>query len=154
MSQGWNPTADFRFRTMTPADWRNRKVSYAKQLELVRLLHQEGVRFLAGTDLANPYIFPGFSLHDELASLVAAGFTPAEALRAATLDPARYLEATDSLGTVAPGKLADLVLLSANPLEDIRNTTKIEAVVAAGRLYDSTALAKLLADAKARARSP
>jgi hypothetical protein len=154
MSQGWNPAADFRFRTMTKEDWRNRKVIYARQLELVRLLHQEGVRFLAGTDLANPYIFPGFSLHDELASLVAAGFTPAEALRAATLDPARYLEATDSLGRIAPGKVADLVLLSANPLEDIRNTTKIAAVVAAGRLYDSTALAKLLADAKARARSP
>jgi imidazolonepropionase-like amidohydrolase len=144
--QGWNPKTDFRFRMLTPADWARRKVIYAKQLEIVRLLHEAGVRFLAGTDLANPYIYPGFSLHDELVSLVAAGFTPAEALRAATLDPARYLGATDSLGSIEPGKRADLVLLDANPLEDIRNTTKIAAVVAAGRLYDRAALQKLLAD--------
>jgi len=144
--QGWNPKADFRFRMLTPRDWANRKASYAKQLEIVALLHREGVRFLAGTDLSNPYVYPGFSLHDELASLVAAGFTPAEALRAATLDAARYLGAADSLGSIEPGKRGDLVLLDANPLEDIRNTTKIAAVVAAGRLYDSAALKKLLAD--------
>ncbi|HEV8598953.1 MAG TPA: amidohydrolase family protein [Gemmatimonadales bacterium] len=144
--QGWNPKADFRFRMLTPADWARRKVIYAKQLEIIRLLHDAGVRFLAGTDLANPYIYPGFSLHDELASLVAAGFTPAEALRAATLDPARYLGAADSLGSIEPGKRADLVLLDANPLDDIRNTTKIAAVVAAGRLYDREALRKLIAE--------
>jgi amidohydrolase family protein len=144
--QGWDPKTDFRFRMLTPQDWANRKVFYAKQLEVVTLLHREGVLFLAGTDLANPYIYPGFSLHDELASLVAAGFTPAEALRTATLNPARYLNATDSLGGIAPGKRADLVLLDANPLDDIRNTTKIAAVVAAGRLYDSAALKKILAD--------
>ncbi|HEV8600743.1 MAG TPA: amidohydrolase family protein, partial [Gemmatimonadales bacterium] len=131
-----------------------RKAVYARQLEIVSLLHREGVHFLAGTDLANPYIYPGFSLHDELASLVAAGFTPAEALRAATLDPARYLGAADSLGSIEPGKRADLVLLSANPLDDIRNTTKLVAVVAAGRLYDSAAIAKLLADGVARAGVP
>ena len=144
--QGWNPKSDFRFGMLTPADWARRKVIYTKQLEIVTLLHREGVRFLAGTDLSNPYIYPGFSLHDELVSLVAAGFTPAEALRAATLDPARYLGATDSLGTIEPGKRADLVLLDANPLEDIHNTTKIAAVVAAGRLYDREALKKILAD--------
>ncbi|HEV8149479.1 MAG TPA: amidohydrolase family protein, partial [Gemmatimonadales bacterium] len=94
----------------------------------------------------NPYIYPGFSLHDELASFVAAGFTPAEALRSATLNPAIFLGATDSLGTIEPGKRADLVMLDANPLEDIRNTTKIAAVIAAGRLYDSAALKQLLAD--------
>ena len=144
--QGWDPKTDFRFRMLTPKDWATRKLVYAKQLEIVTLLHREGVRFLAGTDLANPYIYPGFSLHDELASLVAAGFTPAEALRAATLDPARYLGATDSLGTIEPGKRADLVLLDANPLQDIRNTTKILAVVAAGRLYDREAIQRILAE--------
>jgi hypothetical protein len=144
--QGWDPKTDFRFRMLTPQDWANRKVFYAKQLEVVTLLHREGVLFLAGTDLANPYIYPGFSLHDELASLVAAGFTPAEALRAATLNPARYLGATDSLGVIEPGKRADLVLLDANPLDDIRNTTRIAAVVAAGRLYDREAIRKLMAD--------
>jgi hypothetical protein len=144
--QGWNPKADFRFRMLTPADWARRKTVYALQLQIIALLHREGVWFLAGTDLANPYIYPGFSLHDELASLVAAGFTPAEALRAATLDPARYFGMTDSLGVIEPGKRADLVLLDANPLADIRNTTKIAAVVAAGRLYDREAIRKLLAD--------
>jgi hypothetical protein len=146
LKQGWNPKADFRFSMLTPKDWSNRKAVYTKQLEIVKLLHEEGVRFLAGTDLSNPYVYPGFSLHDELASLVAAGFTPLDALRAATLEPARFLNAADSLGSIEPGKRADLVLLDANPLDDIRNTTKIVAVVAAGRLYDKAALQKILAD--------
>jgi len=150
--QSWDPKADFRFKMLTPEDWKNRKAVYARQLQIVTLLHTAGVKFLAGTDLSNPFIYPGFSLHDELASLVAAGFTPAEALRAATIDPARYLGATDSLGTVAVGKLADLVLLDANPLLDIRNTTKIAVVVADGRVYDAAAIAKMLADGAARAK--
>ena len=144
--QGWNPSTDFRFRMLTPTDWARRKVVFQRQLEIVALLHREGVSFLAGTDLANPYIYPGFSLHDELANLVAAGFTPAEALRTATLNPARYLAATDSLGAIGAGKLADLVLLASNPLEDIKNATRIEAVVANGRLFDKAALAKLVSD--------
>ena len=150
--QAWNPRTDFRFKMLTPEDWKNRKAGYARQLELVTLLHAEGVKFLAGTDLSNPFIYPGFSLHDELASLVAAGFTPAEALRAATIDPARYLGAADSLGSIVPGKRADLVLLGGNPLENIRNTTRIAAVMANGRFYDSVAIAKMLADGAARAK--
>lgn len=86
----------------------------------------------------------GFPLHDELAIFVEAGLTPLEALRTATLNPARYLEATDSLGTVEAGKLADLVLLEANPLEDIANTQRIRAVVLNGRLLDRDALDALL----------
>lgn len=144
--QSWNPKTDFRFRMLTAQDWADRKAYYAKQLEMVTLLHQEGVRFLAGTDLSNPYVYPGFSLHDELASFVAAGFTPLEALRTATLEPARFLGAADSLGSIAVGKRADLVLLDGNPLEDIRNTTRILAVVAAGRLYDREAIRKILAE--------
>ncbi len=130
----WNPKNDFRFRMLTPADWAARKKIYERQLEIAKLLHAAGVRFLPGTDLSNPYIYPGFSLHDELASFVGLGFTPAEALRSATLEPARFFHATDSLGTVAPGKVADLVLLEANPLVDIRNTTKIHTVIANGRV--------------------
>jgi len=150
--QSWDPAADFRFKMLTPEDWKNRKAVYARQLQIVTLLHAEGVKFLAGTDLSNPFIYPGFSLHDELVSLVAAGFSPAEALRAATIDPARYLGATDSLGSVAVGKLADLVLLDANPLADIRNTTKIAMVVADGRVYDAAAIARMLAEGAARAK--
>ncbi len=144
--QGWDPKTDFRFRMLTPNDWIARKAVYARQLEIVTLLHKDGVRFLAGTDLSNPFIYPGFSLHDELAALVAAGFTTVEALQTATLNPAIYFGATDSLGSVAVGKRADLVLLDANPLEDIRNTTKIAAVVLRGKLYDAKALQRLLKD--------
>jgi imidazolonepropionase-like amidohydrolase len=147
---GWNPKSDFRFKMLTPADWALRKRVYARQLEIARLFHRKGVKFLAGTDLANPYIFPGSSLHDELGLLVSVGFTPAEALRAATTEPARFLGA-DSLGAVAAGKIADLVLLEANPLLEIGNVRRIAVVVADGRVYDGAARRQLEADGARRA---
>jgi imidazolonepropionase-like amidohydrolase len=111
-------------------------------------LNKAGVVLLAATDVGVPFQVPGISLHVELERLVEAGLSPLEALRAATLNPARVLEMTDSLGSIEPGKLADLVLLEANPLEDIRNTQKIHAVVADGRLYRRADLDKLLAGIK------
>lgn len=117
--------------------------------KVVEVLGAEGVPILAGTDLGGPYVYPGFSLHDELELLVEAGLTPLQALQAATLEPARFFEATDSLGTVEAGKLADLVLLNANPLEDITNTQRIRAVIADGRFYDRDALDRLLAEVAA-----
>jgi imidazolonepropionase-like amidohydrolase len=118
---------------------------------LVGKMDRTGVRLLAGSDAANPFVVWGFSLHEELTLLVAAGLLPLEALQAATLNPARYLESTDSLGTVEAGKLADLVLLDANPLEDIRNSQRISAVVLNGRYLDRRALDRLLAEAEAAA---
>ena len=112
----------------------------AKRLALVGAMHRAGVRIMAGTDAPLRNSPPGFGIHEELASLVRAGLTPFEALRAATLEPARYLNALDSLGSIAPGRLADLVLLDANPLDDIRNTRRIAAVMANGRLFDRAAL--------------
>lgn len=117
-------------------------------LRLVREASLAGVPLLAGTDLPNAYLLPGFSLHEELQLLVRAGLTPAAALRAATWEPARFLGATDSLGTVSPGKLADLVLLDADPLTDIAHTTHIRAVVLNGRYLDRPALDALLASAE------
>ncbi len=114
-------------------------------------MHRAGVPFLAGTDTPNPCLVPGFSLHEELAELVAAGLTPLEALQAATLGPARFLGMTDSLGTVAPGKLADLVLVGADPTTDIRNTRAIRGVVLGGRYFDRAALDGLLVTALRRA---
>ena len=99
---------------------------------------------LAGTDTPNPFVYPGFSLHDELGLLVQAGLTAREALAAATTAPARFLGATDSLGAVATGMLADLVLLTANPLEDIAHTRHIALVVANGRFHDRAALDAML----------
>lgn len=97
------------------------------------LMRRAGVNILAGTDAGQGSMRPGETLHQELALLVAAGLTPAEALQTATLEPARFLDATDSLGTVQQGKIADLVLLDANPLADIRNTRKIAGVLAGGK---------------------
>jgi imidazolonepropionase-like amidohydrolase len=119
--------------------------------DMVRRLHRAGVPLLAGTDAVPvyPLTVPGFTLHDELLALVRAGVPAAAALRAATFEPARYLAATDSLGTVAPGRLADLVLLDANPLLDIRNTSRINAIILRGRLIDGAERRRLL-DAVAR----
>jgi imidazolonepropionase-like amidohydrolase len=108
-------------------------------------LKNAGVKLLAGTDMPQAFVYPGFSLHDELALLVQSGLTPLEALRTATYNPAEFLGALDSLGTVAQGKLADLVLLDADPLADIHNTRRISAVIANGRVFDSSARAGLLA---------
>lgn len=152
MRAGWDPARDFRFRMLTPADWLVRKQLYRTQLEVFRALRQAGVRFLAGTDLANPFVYPGFSLQDELVRFVELGMTPLEALQSATLAPAEFLGVADSLGRVAPGQLADLVLLDANPLEDIRNVARISAVIANGRFYDRAALDALLTEVEARAR--
>ncbi|HJR63282.1 MAG TPA: amidohydrolase family protein [Gemmatimonadaceae bacterium] len=150
--QLWDPRNDFRFRNVTAEGWGIRRRMFARQLEIVGHMARAGVPVIAGTDFGNPWIFAGFSLHDELGLLVQAGLTPLEALRAATLGPARYLDATDSLGTVERGKLADLVLLDADPLADITNTTKIRAVVANGRYLDRAALDALLAGAERRIR--
>jgi imidazolonepropionase-like amidohydrolase len=127
----------------------NAKRVYQKELEIVGAMQRAGVPLIAGTDTGNPFCFPGFSLHDELALLVKAGLTPAEALRAATLNPAKFFGLDKTLGTIEQGKLADLVLLDGNPLEDIRNTQRINAVVSNGRLFDRKALDKMLAQAEA-----
>jgi imidazolonepropionase-like amidohydrolase len=126
----------------------------AKRLRLVRELDAVGVPLLAGTDAPLRNSIPGFGLHEELESFVKAGITPLRALRAATYEPARYLQALDSLGTIEPGKVADLVLLSADPLSDIRHTRRIEAVVVRGRVIDAAARQSLFAAAeRAAARS-
>ena len=123
------------------------------ELGVVRRLHDAGVPFLAGTDTpAGVGVLPGASLHHELERFVAAGFTPLEALQTATRNPAICLGKLGDFGTVAEGKVADLVLLDANPLDDIRNTRKIAAVVANGRLYDRAALDRILAGVEEYAR--
>jgi len=116
-------------------------------LVLVGLMRKNGVKVMVGTDLSDGRIFPGFSVHEEMALLVQAGFTPDEAIQAATRLPAEYLRLRDA-GTIEEGKRADFVLLSANPLADIRNTTRIEAVVLRGQLLNRARLDALLHDAE------
>jgi imidazolonepropionase-like amidohydrolase len=111
----------------------------------MRIMQRVGVPFLAGTDVQSGPLAQG-ELHIELAVFVAEGLTPLNALQSVTLNPAKMLKATDSLGTVAPGKLADLVLLDADPLADITNTATVRAVVANGRYFDRAALDQLRAE--------
>ena len=140
----WDPKNNSFVSSNTGEDWAMRKKVYARKLELVKPMHEAGVKFIAGTDLVNPFCFPGFSLHDELSLFVQAGLTPLEALQTATYNAAEFLGQLDSLGTVETGKIADLVVLDANPIEDIYNTRKISAVVVGGKYYPRTSLDEML----------
>ncbi|HLM67035.1 MAG TPA: amidohydrolase family protein [Longimicrobium sp.] len=134
----------------SPFDWTS---AYQAAVDNVREMRAAGVAIMPGSDGGLPTVFPGFGLHDELVALVElAGMTPLEALQAATLRPARFLGLGDSLGTVQAGRLADLVLLDADPLADIRNTRRIQAVFLDGRYLDRAALDALLARTEAMAR--
>ena len=112
------------------------KVGYVRDLEkhqyIVGIIHEKGGKLLAGTDANNPFVVPGFSLHSELEYLAGAGLTPYEVLRTATYNPAEFLGQLDQLGTVEEGKAADLILLSKNPLEDIKNTRTLEGTMVRG----------------------
>src|SRR4029079_10002335 len=149
---GWNPANDFRFRAVTPEGWAARKRIFDEQLSILRILHDAGAKFLAGTDLSNPYLYPGFSLYDELTYLTKNGFSNLEALQTATINPARFLNATDSLGTIAEGAVADLVLLDANPLVDIANVARVHAVIANGGVIRPGARREILKNAVFTAR--
>jgi len=124
------------------------------RLQMVADLHAGGAGILAGTDVDNtfPFLFFGFSLHDELALLVKGGLTPLAALQSATINPARFLGRQHELGTVAPGKFADLVLLDANPLENIEHTRRIAAVIINGRYLSRSDLDQMLDRAAAIVR--
>lgn len=131
---------------------RDRLAEHLRQQELLTAaLYQAQVPILAGTDAGDRCLFPGFTLHDELELLVDAGLSDVDALAAATVNPARYLAATDTLGSIGEGMRADLVLLEANPLTDVRNTRRIVAVVLRGVPYDRSDLDQMLEKAAAEA---
>lgn len=115
-------------------DLEDRRREFAKYQELTGKLYRAGVQLQVGTDSPEPHVPPGFSLHQELEMLVESGLPPAAALRAATLTNATVLGEQKQLGSIAAGKWADLVLLNANPLEDIRNTRQIELVIRSGKV--------------------
>ena len=112
--------------------------------KIVKTLADNNVGFLAGTDFGAPFIYPGYSLHQEMELFVELGLTPLQALQTATLNPAKYLQLTDSLGTVQEGKIADLVILEKNPLEDISNTQQINGVILNGKYIHKSAFQKLI----------
>ena len=129
-------------------DWQG---IYQSTTRDVREMTERGVNVMAGTDAGSVLVFPGFSLHEELQLLVVdAGFSPLQALQAATINPAKYLGLTDSFGAIEKGKTADLVLLNANPLENINNTQKVEAVIVNGRYLSRQDLQKMLTEVSNR----
>lgn len=138
--------------TPAPAHVRGGTLLFEKRLALVRALHRAGVPLLGGTDSPLAVGGPGGSLAEELRWLVRAGLTPREALRTVTTEPARYF-AADSLGAITAGKVADLVVLDADPTADIGNVRRIATVVARGRVYDATALEGLRREARRQARA-
>jgi hypothetical protein len=140
----WQQGIKDRLAYRSDADFALREEIVRRSLELVGKMQTAGVRIMAGTDAAAPNVFPGSSLHEDLAYLVEAGLTPMQALQAATKNPAEFLGKLNRQGTIEPGKSADLVLLDANPLDDIHNTQKIRAVILRGQLFDRLALDNLL----------
>lgn len=150
----WKGLSEESRKGMTDQDWADAHREFPEELKLVGRMYRAGVGILAGTDVYNPYVFPGFSLHDELALLVEAGLPPLAALQAATVGPARFMGQAQSRGTVEVGKVADLVLLDRDPLADIHNSTSIRAVILGGKFMPRAALDAMLAEAEATAAKP
>lgn len=150
----WTPDADRAARQ--PADAAGRELyatHYQMALGHVGQAHAAGVKILAGTDAGDTYVFPGFGMHDELAELVRGGLSPAAALRSATLDAAVFAGKEGDFGSIDPGKTGDVILLDANPLEDIRHTQRIAGLFFNGQYFNRPALDALLRFAGHQARS-
>jgi hypothetical protein len=138
----------------SPAGRKSYMDFYRKGLELTGAAYRAGVPVMVGTDANDSYVFVGSSVHDELDELIKAGLKPGEALDAATRTGAEYLGKTADYGTIVLGRAADLVLLDANPLDDIRNVRRINSVIIGGRYLPRTALDSLLSSAEAAAKRP
>ena len=149
----WLSRNDPQLRDMTKDDFASIREQVAGLQRIVGAMWRAKVPLLAGSDVGAVHVYPGFGLLQELTFLVDAGLTPRAALETATIAPARFFAATDSLGTIAPGKRADLVLVDANPLEDIHNLSRLSAVVLRGRVLERRDLDRLLRNARAYARA-
>ena len=139
----WRGTVLGAAERVGSAHWRWVEQGRANRRALVRAFHRAGVKLLAGSDTPNPFVFPGASMHDELANLVAAGLTPAQALAAATREPARFLGQQRHWGTIEPGMRANLLLLDADPRADIGATRRIAGVVLGGRWMPAEVLRRM-----------
>jgi imidazolonepropionase-like amidohydrolase len=149
----WEKGTKDRDKGATAEEFALRSRLMQASLRSVGKMNAAGVPMMAGTDTTAPYVFPGSSLHEELALLVQAGLTPMQALQAATKRPAEFLGKLKTQGTIQRGQIADLLLLDANPLEDIHNTEKIRAVVLRGKLLDRNFLDELLSKEESFAKA-
>lgn len=145
ITSSWNP------KNRTDEYYSNNLKEFQLQLSLIQKMNDKRIKFLAGTDFPNPYTFPGFSLHDELSLFVEGGMSALDALKASTINAAIFMGKDKEFGTVEVGKLASLVLLNKNPLLDIENSKTIEAVILRGKVYNRSALDKMLEEAKINA---
>jgi len=150
----WDPSRDFRLAGWKPEQFAALKKWNVWRRYLVRLLRDAHAPLLLGTDTGNPFVVAGWAVHEELKLLVLAGLTPFEALQAATAAPARYLGEEDTFGTVAVGRRADLLLLSANPLADVANARRIEGVMVRGRWLPAAELERRLEELAASYARP
>jgi imidazolonepropionase-like amidohydrolase len=144
IAEKWKRVRLIQDQLFRASDFELREKLLAQSMRVVAQMQSSGVPILAGTDSAAPYIIPGFALHQELTLLVKAGLSPMQALQAATKNPADFLGKLQTEGTIGVGKTADLLLLDANPLEDIHNTQKIQAVILRGKLLERKDLDALL----------
>jgi imidazolonepropionase-like amidohydrolase len=149
----WKQVRLTQDKLSSASDFELREKLLARSMHVVAQMESSGVPILAGTDSAAPYVIPGFALHEELALLVKAGLSPMQALEAATKNPADFLGKSETQGTIEAGKNADLLLLDSDPLEDIRNTRRIRAVILGGRLLDRSTLDKFLSSVQTFAAS-
>jgi imidazolonepropionase-like amidohydrolase len=150
----WKDLSEKTMKGRTAGIWADSHREFPEMLKLVGRMYRAGVGILAGSDVYNPYVFPGFSLHDELSLLVEAGLSPMAALQAATIGPARFMGQAERRGTVEMGKVADLVLLDRDPLTDIHNSTSIRAVILGGKFMSRASLDAMLAEAEVLAAKP
>jgi imidazolonepropionase-like amidohydrolase len=141
----WQEVRKKQDQLASPPEFELRNQLFERSSQVIAKMQAAGIGILAGTDSAAPELVPGFSLHEELALLTQAGLSPMQALQAATKNPADFMGISQKQGTIEVGKNADLVLLDANPLDDIRNTEKIRSVVIHGKLLDRASLDQTLA---------
>jgi hypothetical protein len=142
-----NPFQDAQPVTHAPKDYETFRKAGLSMAKVAKRMFDSGVNLMAASDSANPMIIPGYGLHKELELLVEGGFSTADALRLATINPAKFLKRND-IGQLAPNYMADIVILDNNPLVDIRNTNKINGVVLRGKYIEREALDEILSKAK------
>lgn len=148
----WNQQLSFYTRSEIDNNSISTRVRYLFELSLIGKMNEKGVKFLAGTDFPNPYVFPGFSLHDELSLMVKGGMPALDVLKSATINAAIFMNKEGNFGSIEVGKLASLVLLNNNPLENIEHTKTIETVIVRGKVYSRKALDLMLEKAKSNGK--